>query len=125
MKINHKPIKKRKGKNQKLIKDYKSKSELQIEIKILEESRYNHYKNLVNDIHLEELNFKKSIFGYDIKGDNYKRLYEEYKEKKNNLTESYNEAVKPIDKQLKELRVQLINNYTTEEIKRIDKRLKY
>jgi CHAT domain-containing protein len=129
--INHKPFKRLKGmrgKGQSKITSFKSREEYKKEIKELESTRYNYYYEYVKELQLLSIEFKKTITyetnkQYVDTSEQYKKAKTEYEKKKLHATNSYNELVKPIDKKLKELRLEIIKNFPIS-YKKIDERLK-
>ena len=111
MKISHKPIKRRKGLNQKTITAFKSKEELRKEIKTLEEQRMRYYLDYVTILQKIEIEHKRTTL--EMYTDSV-RMQEAIKNKRIKVeheTKTYNELVRPIDKKLKELRLEVMTRF--------------
>jgi hypothetical protein len=131
MKIQHKPFTKqkaRKGKGQKNLTNFKSREEYKTEIHNLEEQRYRYYLDLVKNLQQTELDFKRAIIidktkdTYVENSETYKKAKQKYDNEKRNHIDTFNELVKPIDKELKTLRIEVLQHYSQSKSK-IDTRL--
>lgn len=106
-KLNTRKLSLKKG--QKKITHFKSKQEYQDEIKSLENTRYNYYLDYVKSLQLIELEYKsaRNNHFYQNIDENKKQTDNKYREKKKHATAEYLEVVRPIDKKLKEMRLEV------------------
>jgi hypothetical protein len=127
MKISHKPFKSKnpKGLHQKKITHFKSREEYSKEIRELEIRRSNYYSDLVKELQSLELEYKRNKTSNEYRLPNNKKgIDEKYIIQKAHAVKTYNELVRPIDAQLKVLRLEIYKKYPVN-YKNIDNRLDY
>lgn len=119
IKNKHNLIKKRDN-TQTIIKDaeIKNNEEYRKEVETLAEKRYNIYKEMINKVHIAELQFKKEIQKIYKKDEKEQRARALQKMKDKIITQ-YNIDVKPIDNKLQNIRIELVEYNTI----LLDKRL--